>query len=850
MVKKIPFKISARTARLIGRQNFPNAEGAIIELVKNSYDADASICIVVFENRYAVLPETIRGSEYSRFLKQSSLISKYYHPNINEVGYVFKEPSYQDQGEQAIITRERSELQEFFQAQCKLYIIDNGEGMTDQIIEDFWMTIGTSNKELDVYTRTGRIKTGAKGIGRFALDKLGDSTEMLTKPNRQVYEDVAPHTGFLWSVDWTSFEGTTKTLNQVEAELIDVEVPDFAQEVKRVLPSCALNHPDLQIATFKMGTRIEISDLRDQWTDRLVGRLFGNLEVLIPPREEKLFDVFLFSTLEPKKYGQVAPSICDDYDYKVNTRVDNNGMAEIIIYRNEFDVTRFPSELFQREVMKNEPFTKKAFERKKIVIKKHIKELTSGLAGVDDRGVLEHIGAFDFVFYFMKAQSTKRDSEVFLYKDVNSASRRAWFKQFGGIKLFRDNFRIRPYGEINNAAFDWLQLGERAARSPSSIGQQRQTTWRVRPNQISGIINISRLTNIDFEDTSSRYGLQENQTFAYFSQVILGILDVFEGDRKSIGRELRAYYDTTHQDEISPKKAATVKERVRKSQSKPKKSQAEQDSVTLLRYTETLEEQIEELKDETKLLKILASSGLVVASFTHELQNIEDNLVFRIDELNEYLLPVVDMDKCEELPLFLNPFTHLEIIKHEDEKLKEWLHYSLKTLRKDKRRRIDIDLLKYFENYKKSWNVALNQQGVQFNFMPPGSGEVKIRIFEAELDSIFNNLLINSFEAFLRKDAPSERTITLRLEIYGSDIHIIYQDSGPGLSKDIVNPKKIFAPLFTTKKDPLTGKDTGTGLGMWLVKSFVTENNGSVEVIENQPGFGVLLKFFNKVKVL
>ena len=46
---KIPFKVSARTARLIGQENFSTAEGAIIELVKNSYDADATHCVVLFE---------------------------------------------------------------------------------------------------------------------------------------------------------------------------------------------------------------------------------------------------------------------------------------------------------------------------------------------------------------------------------------------------------------------------------------------------------------------------------------------------------------------------------------------------------------------------------------------------------------------------------------------------------------------------------------------------------------------------------------------------------------------------------------------------------------------------------
>lgn len=38
---KIPFSVSARTAILIGSENFSNPEGAIVELVKNAYDADS-----------------------------------------------------------------------------------------------------------------------------------------------------------------------------------------------------------------------------------------------------------------------------------------------------------------------------------------------------------------------------------------------------------------------------------------------------------------------------------------------------------------------------------------------------------------------------------------------------------------------------------------------------------------------------------------------------------------------------------------------------------------------------------------------------------------------------------------
>lgn len=85
---KIPFAISARTAHLIGLENFSNAEGAIVELVKNAYDADADTCVIVID------------------IHSSKLESK-------------------------------------------IYIIDNGSGMTSDIITKHWMTIGTNDKLLN-----------------------------------------------------------------------------------------------------------------------------------------------------------------------------------------------------------------------------------------------------------------------------------------------------------------------------------------------------------------------------------------------------------------------------------------------------------------------------------------------------------------------------------------------------------------------------------------------------------------------------------------------------------------------------------------------------------------------------
>lgn len=94
MKKQIPFNVNAYTARLIGRENVSSLDGAILELVKNTYDADATKCILYYDNK----EET-------------------------------------------------------------LYLMDNGCGMNEQIIEEHWMNIGNSSKYKDYITKKGRVQT-------------------------------------------------------------------------------------------------------------------------------------------------------------------------------------------------------------------------------------------------------------------------------------------------------------------------------------------------------------------------------------------------------------------------------------------------------------------------------------------------------------------------------------------------------------------------------------------------------------------------------------------------------------------------------------------------------------------
>ena len=152
---KIPFKVSARTARLIGRENVATSKGAIIELVKNGYDADSKYSIIYLDNQDSVFHDTMSVVQYDRLIRRGidvRLLESLYQRKENY--YLFSGVST-DKDVQTLV----SELKNL----AELYIIDCGEGMTRQIIENHWMTIGTDNKSNNFITS---IKKKGQGRGK------------------------------------------------------------------------------------------------------------------------------------------------------------------------------------------------------------------------------------------------------------------------------------------------------------------------------------------------------------------------------------------------------------------------------------------------------------------------------------------------------------------------------------------------------------------------------------------------------------------------------------------------------------------------------------------------------------
>lgn len=843
---KIPFKVSSRTARLIGRENVSSAKGAVIELVKNGYDADSPFTLIYIDNKLSFFRSTLSISEYNCLLLKG--ISKDLLDSIYEKEedvYVVKEGA-----ESSLL----SLLSDNLRRLASLYVIDCGEGMTEKILKDNWMTIGTDNKSTNYCTRKGRIKAGAKGIGRFAMDKLGANCEMITFFNPKVHDlsdDTLVAEGYRWTVSWNEFEGTNKTIDNVTAELDEIkgisfldclEAFELPTEIKLILRQEAARH----------GTALKITDLRDVWNDEAVESLFEDLAVLVPPAEQNDYSIILRTSSQPEKYGLIQEGICDDFDYKIHAIADSNQIVSIKIIRNENLVEKFPLSFFNRPNQKKQNYTEQDFKRGYWETKKTFSQLLPGYKKTDYTDELSQIGPFVFVFYFLKRSATKIDEKRFFYRHCSYSRRADWLRKFGGIKLFRDGFRVRPYGERNSSSFDWLGLGGRKQRSPAGI-TKKDGGYKVEVENVAGSICISRLTNVAFEDKSSREGLQENNSFQIFKKLIEGIISVFEVDRALIARELAADYDERNGGFRLFQKAEKLSKEILENPSFAKfrdgdfvgKEEKARHSIALLAaLNEKKTQEIENYKEEQKTLRGLTSTGLMLASFSHDLTKIYNSLTDRYDKIKKNLLPYAKEEFYRGRELHKNPFHWMEIAHEVDKKMQNWLRFSTQIARKDRRRQKDITISTYMNNLLEIWETIFAERAIDIKCnVAEGT---RVRAFEIELDSIFYNLFSNSIEAFYLMKADRQRQIKISWWKDSEKLICEYEDNGPGLCEDISEPEDIFEPLFTTKRNPTTGEEIGTGLGMWIIKLIAEDNNIEVELLKMDYGFGIRFTFPKK----
>lgn len=188
-MEKIQFAVSAKTARLIGRENISDVDGAVIELIKNAYDADATCVFVRFNVPFPSVPQVIS------YELATSVFDK---TGLEELLQYYKNDGQHFVKKSDLTLDENQKLNNFLFSFNTVIVMDNGCGMTESILRTAWMNIGTNDKEERKVSAGGRIKTGAKGIGRFALDKLSTATTVYTKSNDDSLKK--------WQIDWEQFD--------------------------------------------------------------------------------------------------------------------------------------------------------------------------------------------------------------------------------------------------------------------------------------------------------------------------------------------------------------------------------------------------------------------------------------------------------------------------------------------------------------------------------------------------------------------------------------------------------------------------------------------------------------------
>src|SRR5262249_46834002 len=100
-----------------------------------------------------------------------------------------------------------------------------------------------------------------------------------------------------------------------------------------------------------------------------------------------------------------------------------------------------------------------------------------------------------------------------------SRQERALLRKRSGISIYRDGFRIAPYGDAGD---DWLELNQRRVNNP---------TMRVSTNQLIGAVEITDRADPGLRDRTSREGLLVSQAFQDLKLLVIAALSQLEEQR-------------------------------------------------------------------------------------------------------------------------------------------------------------------------------------------------------------------------------------------------------------------------------------------------------------------------------
>ena len=644
----------------------------------------------------------------------------------------------------------------------KLVIEDDGHGMTrDQLIAGF-MRLSTTDKIHQPYSpRYNRLRAGRKGIGRFAAQRLGKKLTITTQTRKS-------DTALQVDIDWAKFEA--------DSELIIIS--NHIREVEKIK---------------KQGTTLVIDNLEDGWTSSALERVYKYLVDLIQPfpisktlevdTKDPGFEVKIFSVVNDEK-TEVASAEKLIYEYslaEINARVDKNGKGSWSIKSKQYDIN----------------------ER--------------GLSVTPKDHLFSHIKDVNFKAYYYIYSSDSLPRNI-IRQIRELANERA------GIRVYRNGFRVLPYGEAND---DWLHLDERHAR--------REILPPFRNQNFFGFVELIDPRGAVFEETASREGLIETEGFkelvSFIGDVLeAAVLRVAEARQKKAkptksnvtpSERLRNAVDTIRRAKKEIDNSFSDKSTEQASAQQVEIAETIQDAIQALEESISVQqEKEEELLNEVSMLRVLASLGLSIGQFNHEIRHMFPALL-----ADSYSLINSTSGENHEIALRL---------KRNIQSFRTYTSYFDKSVSANARRETVVqDVGKVLRSFWEVITPACQRRGIEFPEPTiHGYDLFTTPMHSSEWSSILFNLFTNSRKAIVRAGRDTGKILVTAGQ-EKDKIYVDFSDNGDGVPLE--NQERIFDAFFTTSytssNDANEDEDEdllGTGLGLKILKDIITSYNGEI----------------------
>ncbi|MCG9793549.1 ATP-binding protein [Flavobacterium algicola] len=589
-------------------------------------------------------------------------------------------------------------------------ISDDGKGMSSSDILDKWLVLGTDSKsraELEIESedtlwKRPRIKAGEKGIGRLSVAYLGNPMLMLTKkigyPLQALY------------FDWRLLENYNLFLDDINIPLKSVDNLDNLDFLFTVLKKEFLSNFDKE-------TDLNDKDIWEGKQIMLKSEIIAdtNQAILEAPVLENISSFFnsddshgtFFLTFNP--INQIIElSEIDDDNRDENMFV----ITSLSGFTNPFkektiDITTVvniytKSEQYDLLTSSGNFFTIKDFDLADVLISGKF-DGNGGFKG--------QIRIYDQVIDYEYLNPRKRRSASFygevpielgysqgeekssLLTEQQFTSLKAKSKLYGGLYIYRDEFRVLPYGRHNA---DFLNFEQRR--------NLRAGTYYFSYRRMFGYLGLERNRNPKLIDKSSREGLISNTQYQAFTNDIIGFFVTLAQD----------YFSTEAKESLFLNKKKEINDQ--NQALKADKAREKKDKTTFTKSLNSYPQQLEEYqKKYENLLSVLDEklNGIHVTyseveGILDEIQKMDLEFKSLIPKIPKHYKPT-DPQK-ERLLNFENKLNnYIEVITPKREDLNKKAQGKLEI------RDLKIDFTKKYNGYISSLERALNENRQQLD---------------------------------------------------------------------------------------------------------------------------------------